>query len=73
MPGKRYKDETNNHIEMFFSCGVAPKKTAADLNINLNLIYRRKSRLKLFKIVNPSLLSVQGRRRALNREHKKNY
>ena len=58
MPGKRYKDETNNYIKIFFFYGVAPKKIAADLNIDLSLIYRRKGRLKLFGIVNPSLLSV---------------
>ena len=71
MPGKRYKDETNNYIEILFFCGVAPKKIAANLNINLNFIYRRKDRLKLFRIVNSSPLNVQGRRRALNREYKK--
>ena len=71
MPGMRYNDETNDKIEILLSCGVPPKKIAADLNIDPNVIYRKRSRLKLFKVVNPFPLSVQGRRRTLNREHKK--
>ncbi len=56
---------------MLFFYGVALKKIATDLNMELSLIYRRKDRLKLFRTANPSPLNVQGRRRALNREYKK--
>ena len=69
MPGKRYNDETNGQIEMLLSCGIPPRKIAADLNIDPSLVYRRRSRLKLFGAVNSPPLSVQGRQRILNREH----
>jgi transposase len=69
MPGKRYNDETNGQIEILLSCGIPPRKIAADVNIDPSLVYRRRSRLNLFGTVNPPPLSVQGRRRILNREH----
>ena len=69
MPGKRYNDETNGQIEMLLSCGIPPRKIAVDLNIDPSLVYRRRSRLKLFGAVNSPPLSVQGRQRILNREH----
>jgi hypothetical protein len=30
MPGKRYNDETNGQIEILLSCGIPPRKIAAD-------------------------------------------
>jgi len=69
LPGKRYNDETNGQIEMLLSCGIPPRKIAADLNIDPSLVYRRRSRLQQFGTVNPPPLSVQGRPRTLNREH----
>ena len=69
MVGKPYNDETNARIELLLQCGVPPKQIAADEDLPLGQIYRKKRRLKAFGTVNPPPLIGQGHPRSLTREH----
>ena len=50
---------------------MPPKQIAADENLPLGQIYRKKRRLKTFKTINPFFLIRQGRPRSLTREYEK--
>ena len=58
MVGKRCNDEINKCIELLLKCGIAFKKIADDEDLFLLQIYRKKARLKVFRTVDPSSLSI---------------
>ncbi len=58
MIGKRYNDKTNKRIELLLKCGIAPKKIADNKDLSLLQIYRKKARLKIFRTVDFSPLSI---------------